>query len=195
MPDEGFFRRWSRLKSTRGPADTPAELPPTPPRAPLAPPEPAALGRDEAEAAPRAPLPTLEDAARLTPDADFSAFVARDVDKSVQRLALKKLFADPHFNAIDGLDMYMSDYNKASPLTPGMLASLKHAPGVLDRLLGDRREDSEAAGSAQVSGQEAAPVAVPPDAQEHATVPAHQAAPVHEHEYERRQPSMGQGNA
>lgn len=185
MSDEGFFRRWSRLKSTGGAPEAPAE--PLRARAPVpaSPPEPAVLRKDEAETAPRAPLPTLEDAARLTPDADFSAFVARDVDKSVQRLALKKLFADPHFNTIDGLDMYMSDYNKASPLTPAMLASLKHAPGVLDRLLGDRNEDEdeEAAGGAQVPvavpGEGAGPTSVPADVQVQVQAPALQAGAAH----------------
>lgn len=203
MSDEGFFRRWSRLKSTRGADEAPAEAPRAPPPAPVAAPGPAALRKDEAESAPRAPLPTLEDAARLTPDADFSAFVARDVDKSVQRLALKRLFADPHFNTIDGLDMYMSDYNKASPLPPGMLASLKHAPGVLDRLLGDREEDREAAGaahgagqvSAQVSGQVSGQEAQPSDAPGQEPLPAHEAGLAHEQEHEQRQPSTQQGNA
>jgi hypothetical protein len=137
MSEEGFFRRWSRLKAggevaEARPAPPPAPVPVQPPAA--VPAEPEAPGR---------PLPTLEDAARLTPDADFSAFVSKDVDKSVQRLALKKLFADPHFNVIDGLDMYMSDYNKASPLAPAMLAALQHAPGVLAALLGDRKDAEE----------------------------------------------------
>jgi len=144
--EEGFFRRWARLKSHGG-APAPEAMPvPAPAPAPTPAPVPVTTAAAEGEAdAPPAPLPTLEDAARLTPDADFSAFVAKGVDKSVQRLALKKLFADPHFNAIDGLDMYMNDYNKASPLSPGMLASLKHAPGVLSRLLEDRQEGEEAA--------------------------------------------------
>lgn len=152
MSEEGFFRRWARLK-TSGAETAPAQAPRT--SAPVTVPEAAPAARPEAEAeAPRAPLPTLEDAARLTPDADFSAFVARDVDKSVQRLALKKLFADPHFNAIDGLDMYMSDYNKPSPMTPDMLASLKHAPGLLARLFGDQEKEAEAAAK-QEAEQEA----------------------------------------
>ncbi len=137
MSGEGFLRRWARLKSDGG-EPAPREAP----RAP-APPVAAPAASPEYDTAPRAPLPTLEDVARLTPDADFSAFVARDVDKSVRRLALKKLFSDPHFKAMDGLDIYMSDYNQASPMTPAMLASLKHAPGVLERLLGDQEEEAQ----------------------------------------------------
>ncbi|MFN3792846.1 DUF3306 domain-containing protein [Massilia sp.] len=152
MSEEGFFRRWARLKSTGGDAAPPPAPLPEPARAP-APPAPAkppsAAAEAEARAALRAPLPTLEDVARLTPDADFSAFVARDVDQSVRRLALKKLFADPHFNTIDGLDIYMNDYNKAAPLTPAMLASLKHAQGLVTRLLDDRQKEAEARAQAQ----------------------------------------------
>lgn len=211
MSDEGFFRRWSRLKSTGAAPEAPAEAPREPPPAPAPLAEPAALRRDEAEAAPRARLPTLDDAARLTPDADFSAFVARDVDKTVQRLALKKLFADPHFNTIDGLDIYMSDYNKASPLAPGMLASLKHAPGVLDRLLGDRQEERqeelqeelqeklEAAGTAQVEGPLSTQLPLretgAADTPAEAPAPAHAAGPAHAQEHEPGQPSIRQGNA
>lgn len=153
MSDEGFLRRWARLKSTGGDA-APAQAP----RAPAPPvPVPAPTARPEAEAevARRAPLPTVDDLAGLTPDADFSAFVAQGVDKSVQRLALKKLFADPHFNVMDGLDMYMSDYNKASPLSPAMLASLKHAPGVLDRLFGEQQERADAEAQAQAAESQA----------------------------------------
>lgn len=151
MSEEGFFRRWARLKSggeaaEAGPAPPPAPLPAQPPAAVPAEPE-----------APARPPPTLEDAARLTPDADFSAFVSKDVDRSVQRLALKKLFADPHFNVVDGLDMYMSDYNKASPLAPAMLASLQHAPGVLAALLGDQKDAEEQEEASGASASSASP--------------------------------------
>jgi len=168
MSEEGFFRRWARLKSSGGEA-APAEGPRAP--APLVPEsEPPAGAMQEAEAPPRAPLPTLEDAARLTPDADFSAFVAKGVNQSVRRLALKKLFADPHFNAIDGLDIYMNDYNKAAPLTPAMLASLKHAQGLVTRLFDDRQQQAEAAAA---------------QAREQQPVTEHEQAP----------PSTRQGNA
>ena len=47
---------------------------------------------------------------------------------------MKKLFADPHFNVIDGLDIYMADYNLPSPVSPAMLASLSHARNVFARI-------------------------------------------------------------
>jgi hypothetical protein len=51
-------------------------------------------------------LPTLEDVARLTPESDFSAFTAPEVDARVRNEALRKLFhSDPHFQTSDGLDV------------------------------------------------------------------------------------------
>lgn len=144
MPEEGFLRRWARLKAQPEPA--PVDTPQT--RVTAA--EPVLQPVQQPLAAPAAaaerPAPTLEDVALLTPESDYAAFVAGGVDPAVRRLALKKLFADPNFAVMDGLDIYISDYTKASPLTDAMLASLKHAPGVLDRLFGKSDEPDEAAG-------------------------------------------------
>lgn len=72
------------------------------------------------------PPPTMADVAALTPDSDFKPFLARGVDEGVRRSALKKLFADPHFNVMDGLDVYIDDYTKFEPIPPEMLAALNH---------------------------------------------------------------------
>jgi len=144
MPEEGFLRRWARLKAQPEPAPVDA------PQAQVAAPQPALQPVQQPLAAPAGaterPAPTLEDVALLTPESDYAAFVAGGVDPAVRRLALKKLFADPNFAVMDGLDIYISDYTKASPLTDAMLASLKHAPNVLDRLFGKNDEPDEAAG-------------------------------------------------
>lgn len=66
---------------------------------------------------PNAPLPTLEDVARLRADSDFSPFVGRGIAPAVKNAAMKKLFADPHFNVMDGLDIYIDDYSIPSPLS------------------------------------------------------------------------------
>lgn len=170
MSEEGFFKRWARLKATGGPDDAGVGTAPAPapvPAVPVAraPAQPAAL-----EPATQAPLPTLEDVARLTPDADFSAFMAKGVDKSVQRLALKKLFTDPHFNSVDMLDVYMNDYNVASPLSPVMLASLQHAQGMVARLLDDQRQEAEALlGLAEPNDKTEAPAIEAPPTTEQGT--------------------------
>lgn len=77
-------------------------------------------------------LPSMKDVASLAPDSDYSAFLAKGVDKAVRRAAMKKLFSDPHFNVMDGLDIYIDDYNKPSPLPPGMLDALQHARSTLE---------------------------------------------------------------
>lgn len=136
MPEEGFLRRWARVKASGGEAVAEAAPPAAsvPAAAPIPAPTAAQAGADGAHAAPAPERAlTLEDAARLTPASDFSAFVNGAVDKDVRRLALKKLFSDPHFNVPDRLDMYMDDYNKPDPVSAAMLAGLQHARSALRR--------------------------------------------------------------
>jgi hypothetical protein len=154
MSADDFFSRWSRNKAQApaGPAAAPA-----PAAGPVA---EAATGP-----APVLPPPTLEDVAALGHDADFSRFVQPGVDEAVRRSAMKKLFTDPHFNVMDGLDIYIGDYNTFEPLPAAMLAMLVHAKPLLDPLahlqqpamkmldrleqLAQAAEDSPAAGEVQ----------------------------------------------
>jgi hypothetical protein len=128
--DEGnFFSRWARRKEA---ARSGQVLPPdpvvapspavAPAAAPVSPPGEAAA-RTEPEA-PKAPPPTLDDVAQLTPESDFRRFVGRDVPGEVRNAAVKKLFADPHFNVMDGLDVYIDDYSQPSPLSKAELAMM-----------------------------------------------------------------------
>ncbi|PUE34255.1 DUF3306 domain-containing protein [Limnohabitans sp. Jir72] len=77
--------------------------------------------------APAVPLPTLEDAQALTPRSEFGAYMQQGVPAEVRNLAVKKLFADPHFNVMDGLDIYIGDYNTPDPLPAGMLQKMVSA--------------------------------------------------------------------
>jgi len=86
---------------------------------------PAPSAQDEAPEPVR--LPTLDDVARLTPDADFSPFVARGVPSDVRNAALKKLFADPRYNVMDGMDVYIDDYSQPDPLPLAMARKLASA--------------------------------------------------------------------
>src|SRR5690606_36815052 len=122
---DGFLGRWSRRKQEVREGKPVAE-PPPPSAKPAAEslsasaathPAPAAarLATVQApppEAAAPPPAPTLEDAQALTPASDFKAFVARGVPADVRNLAMKKLFADPHFNVMDGLAIYVGDYTQ-----------------------------------------------------------------------------------
>ena len=111
---DGFLGRWSKRKAGIGvdavekKVEAPKDLSPVP-----------AVEKIEDEAP---PLPTLDDVAKIDRfDPDFSAFMKPDVDPAVQQAALKKMFTDPHFNIMDGLDIYIDDYSKPDPLPPGML--------------------------------------------------------------------------
>jgi len=164
--EEGFLRRWARRKAAVEAAPEVAAPVPSHETAPLVvpqpqPPQPRRIDEPEPSA------PTLDDVARLTRESDYSAFVGKSVDKTVQRLALKKLFADPHFNVMDGLDIYIDDYNKVAPLSAEMLASLKHAPGVLSSLFGEDDKEPQQennAGADRASAPEAGPSALDGDA-------------------------------
>ncbi|MEI6027016.1 MAG: DUF3306 domain-containing protein [Betaproteobacteria bacterium] len=152
--DDGFLSRWSRRKVQARDGQAQTETPgasPTAPAALHAAQGPAASGAASASAAPDAarltpdppsaqaqgappspaaapppapPPPTMEDVARLTHDSDYSRFVGRGVDPGVKNAALHKLFADPHFNVMDGLDTYIDDYGRPDPLPAGMLEKM-----------------------------------------------------------------------
>lgn len=136
MAAETFFARWARVKAETCPAPVPEPLLPVAIEAPAGgTPSDATLpaAAVDSGAAEGQPAPSLEQVAQLTPDSDFTPFVARGVDETVRRAALKKLFADPHFNVMDGLDTYIDDYNKFEPLTPLMVAALNHAKDLIAR--------------------------------------------------------------
>jgi hypothetical protein len=86
------------------------------------------LASDKLEAADPAAepskLPTLSDVEQLTPESDFSTFMTQGVSPEVRNAAMKKLFTDPHYNVMDGLDIYIGDYNTPDPLPAGMLAKM-----------------------------------------------------------------------
>lgn len=140
MPTEGFFHRWSRLKAE--PEAASAETVPLPH-------VDAAVGQTRAAVplpADRhepARLPTLADVAALGADSDYSAFVARDVDKAVRRSAMKKLFSDPHFNIGDGLDIYMGDYNKPDPIPAAMLAAMRHSQSFFAQAYPEKAQEDD----------------------------------------------------
>jgi hypothetical protein len=140
---ESFFQRWSRRK-TEHTQELNAFKPP------LASQEvnQTILHSEVPRNAERNPVsdeagPTMEDVVNLDNDSDYSPFVKRDVDQAVRRAALKKMFSDPHFNVMDGLDIYISDYTKPSPLTPAMLAALKHTANIFGPVPTSEKSDEE----------------------------------------------------
>ena len=109
---EAFLDRWSRLKQEA------KDQPPAKPAPDNAP-------------EPKSPAPALPPIEDLTIESDFRGFFHPKVGEDVRRAALKKLFSDPHFNVMDGLDVYIDDYSKSEPIPPAMLAGLRQAQNIL----------------------------------------------------------------
>jgi len=119
---EPFVARWSRLK--RGQAKEGAAVPAkTPPR--------------------EGPAPVLPPVESLTPESDFTGFMAGSVQDSLKRAALKKLFTDPHFNSPDLFEPFSGDWTVGETIPQEMLATLNQARTVLFR-----EEEEKAAAAA-----------------------------------------------
>jgi hypothetical protein len=112
---EAFLSRWSRLKR-----EAPVEK------------------KDESAA------PALPSVESLTPESDFTDFMHPKVKEELRRLALKKLFSDPHFNLPDPFEAYSGDWTGGEAMTPEFLATLNQARTVLfteeEKKAADERE-------------------------------------------------------
>ena len=123
----GFFSRWSQRKQAvklgLAEEEKPQQKnlePVSSKAAPLA-----TTQQDAADSkAEPVKLPTLADVEQLTPQSDFSSFMSQGVTPEVRNAAMKKLFTDPHYNVMDGLDIYIGDYNTPDPMPAGMLAKM-----------------------------------------------------------------------
>ena len=110
---EPFLARWSRLKNEQ--------------------PQPVEKKEEEV---PAKPLPPVD---KLTPESDFSPFMNPKVEDALRRVALKKLFSDPHFNLPDPYEAYSGDWTGGEPISEEMLATLNQA----QRLLFSEKEKAE----------------------------------------------------
>jgi hypothetical protein len=148
---EHFFSRWSQRKQAVGKGLPVAEpVAPTDPVASSGLPRSSETVQDfntasrelasrttEAKSSelPAEPSPSLDDARSLTPTSDFQPFMRPGVAAEVRNVAMKKLFTDPHFNVMDGLDIYIGDYNTPDPMPAGMLQKMVGAQllGLFDK--------------------------------------------------------------
>ena len=109
---EAFLGRWSRLKQE-------------------------SLQEKKEPFAEPAPVPSLPAVDKLTPESDFTGFMHPKVEDALRRVALKKLFSDPHFNVADPFEAYSGDWTGGEPIPEEMLAALNQAK----RLLFDERKE------------------------------------------------------
>jgi len=167
--DEGFLSRWSRRKA-QGRAG--AEVEPAPPAnpdplpatassaAPVAAPESPPTTSGGAEPPP--PLPTMDDVAALTRESDYARFVMPGVGDDVKSAAMKKLFSDPHFNVMDGLDTYIDDYNKPDPIPLAMLRQMNQSK-FLRLFDDDEQRDGEPDDNRRIEPMQAPAHVLPPE--------------------------------
>lgn len=179
--EAGFFGRWARRKAqVRTGQAVPAEPlrpvasaisapltgdgaiapvvsrpspQPSPTEVPASSDEQTTRRADEAVAEPP-PALSLDDVKALTPEADFSPFVAREVSPEVRNAAMRKLFADPKFNVMDGLDIYIDDYSKPDPLPPALARQLVSAQFM--KLFDEPQESKDSPQVAQTTEPQAA---------------------------------------
>jgi hypothetical protein len=154
---EGFLGRWSRVKTEARAAEA---APPVP--------VPAQRGADDEP-------PVLPPVEELTLDSDFSGFFHPKVDEDLRRSALRKLFSDPHFNVMDGLDTYIDDYSKTVPIPAAMLAGLKQAQNIF-AWAAETEEEAQVRRSGVVAPQSDPEPA--PDAMLAGTLPSEQTSDV-----------------
>jgi hypothetical protein len=122
---EAFLSRWSRLKQEQA---REAPLP---------------------EAKKEAPAPVLPPVESLTPESDFAPFMHPKVGDALRRVALKKLFADPHFNVPDPYEAYSGDWTGGDPISEELLKTLNQARTVLFREEEEqKKKDAEAQAAA-----------------------------------------------
>ena len=180
MAEDGFLQRWSKRKASLG--DRAPDAPPkggvgqTPVVPPidsgvLKPLNPAPIARaaapDQAQpgdahtAAP--PPPSLADTQALTPASDFRPFMGQGVAPEVKNAAMKKLFADPHFNVMDRMDIYIDDYSQPDPLPLAMLRQMNGAKFLNLFEDEDQDKDKAALAGAPDEGTVQTPVLPVPD--------------------------------
>ncbi|MES1977930.1 MAG: DUF3306 domain-containing protein [Pseudomonadota bacterium] len=161
----GFLGRWAQRKTQvlqgksldepvlaakPGPDDL-WVVPPANPAEPMA----ATAAPPANQLTPAEKVLSLDDAKLLTKDSDFKPFMARGVGSAVRNAAMKKLFADPHFNVMDGLDTYIDDYSIPDPIPEAMLREMNGSKFL--KLFDDVPDkDHEAAGNIVASSGESA---------------------------------------
>jgi hypothetical protein len=116
---ENFLDRWSRLKREQEEKTVPQKT-----ESQDKPPE----------------LPPID---KLTPDSEFSGFMHPKVEDALRRVALKKLFSDPHFNTPDPYEAYSGDWTVGEAIPDEMLATLNQARTLLFSADEKKKKDEE----------------------------------------------------
>lgn len=82
---------------------------------------------------PELPLPTEADLLAVEQGGNIKAFMVDKVSTELRNKAFKALFSRPEFNVMDGLDIYIDDYNKFTPLTQEDIGKMTLSKQLLSR--------------------------------------------------------------
>jgi hypothetical protein len=118
---ENFLGRWSRLKREQ---EEEKSLP----------------QKTESQEDQAPDLPPLD---KLTPQSEFSGFMHPKVGDALRRAALKKLFADPHYNIPDPYEAYSGDWTVGEAIPDEMMATLNQARTLLFSEDEKKKKDEE----------------------------------------------------
>jgi len=161
--EEGFLARWSRRKGrvrTWDEQKPPAAAATDEISQRSSPVQPPIVERTDAD------MPPIES---LDADSDYAQFLSPKVSERLRRAALRKLFHQPQYNVMDGLDTYIADYRNYPPLGDIVTADMRHqmerqAKAALARLEEKARSlINEGNRSAPVATEAADGVAAKPD--------------------------------
>ena len=86
--------------------------------------------------------------------------MGQGVAPEVKNAAMKKLFADPHFNVMDRMDIYIDDYSQPDPLPLAMLRQMNGAKFL--NLFEDEDKDKDQAALASAPAECANPTSLSP---------------------------------
>jgi hypothetical protein len=125
-----FLSRWSRLKR-----QTAVEPPAVP-----------AVAADAAvDSGVVLPVSDAEGVkAQAAAGSDLTALLREELSDAVRKQTLKAIFADPHFNVMDGLDTYIDDYSISESIPPEMMATLNQARFLFGAEEADKPVDEKA---------------------------------------------------
>jgi hypothetical protein len=157
--EEGFARRWSRLKQQareRPPEEAPApDLPVTTSD------QPSPDGGEKPDEKPFDPA-TLPPVESLTKESDYTLFMRPEVPEELRQKALRRLWAtDPVLSAPDGFDMHTLDYNAVPTFPEGVKTLYRIGQGMFDQHETEAATESEGTGGGQQHDTAQAGAALP----------------------------------
>lgn len=136
---DNFLSRWSKRKleareqekQTETLLDQPKQLPEQ--AVALQPADVAKADNSPSADVPELPLPTEADLQAVEQGGDIKAFMVDKVSAELKNKAFKALFSRPEFNVMDGLDIYIDDYNKFTPLSQEDIGKMTLSKQLLSR--------------------------------------------------------------